>query len=369
MKSNVVMSKALIVLSTIAFLCAFIRPVKALADPTRIGFSSSLMYENLSFDIYQTGAGDVTYTITASGTPTFEFDELNVNGWLSTTYSDGTRNIIIDSDMNVTGNQYNVSGNIDLSDLEFTVEASGGTVQNTYRYYYTKIQRIAISYDAPVTGVIYVTPTSIIESGYQLRPVQGCTVRITSADVSTGKMTIRATGESLIIFDLYKEYSMTTSMSTNNFFNFTSSTISEGTIETYETPVSDGETHSRLNIIQGWLSSIHSLLDQAQQGVDDLNDDLADKAQDLDDLGGSMHSTETDMFDSMDTALSNPQLNLNISSLVQAQSKPRNGFKWVADQLQYIAIDLGSGITAFWGYLFVFPLILGIAFIIVGRMK
>lgn len=375
MKSNTGMRKALISLSVIAFLCVFVtKPIKALTAPSRSGYTSSMFYENLNFEVYETGytSSNTSYSITMDGEASFSFDELNVNGYLSSQYNDGTRNIIIDSDMNVTGNQYNVGGSIDLSDITFSLEGdqgSGGNITSSYRYTYTKVQRIAIGFSGPAAGYIKVTPTNVRETGWSYRPLEGCTVLITTADASTNTFTVRPNGNNYAYFELYKTYENVTSLTTNTFVTITSSSFDDTGIIAYESPVSDESTHGLIATVNNWLESIHTLLNQAQQGVSDLNDDLADKAQDLDDLGTSMHSTETNIFDSMDTALNAPEINLNISNLISSKSKPRNAFKWVADQLQYIAVDLGSDITDFWGYLFIFPLILGIAFIIIGRMR
>lgn len=363
-----------IMMITSLSLCLGFSHVKALDNPSRSGYTSSLFYENLNFEVYETGytTSNNSYSITMDGEATFSFDELNINGYLSSQYNDGTRNIIIDSDMNVTGNQYNVGGSIDLSDITFSLEGdqgSGGTITSSYRYTYTKVQRIAIGFSGPAAGFVKVTPINVRETGWSYRPLEGCTVLITTADASTNTFTVRPNGNNYAYFELYKTYENVTSLTTNAFVTITSSSFDDTGIIAYESPVSDESTHSLIGTVNNWLESIHTLLNQAQQGVSDLNDDLADKAQDLDDLGSSMHSTETNIFDSMDTALSAPEINLNISDLISAKSKPRKAFKWVADQLQYIAVDLGSDITEFWGYLFIFPLILGIAFIIIGRMK
>ena len=88
------MKKAIALMSCIsALLSSGLSHVSALGTPSRVAYSSSIMYENVSFDVYQTSNSNITYTITCSGSPTFSFDEFNVNGWLSSQDGNGVRNI------------------------------------------------------------------------------------------------------------------------------------------------------------------------------------------------------------------------------------------------------------------------------------
>lgn len=353
-----------IMMITSLSLCLGFSHVKALDNPVRSGYTSSLFYENLNFEVYATGytTSNNSYSITMDGEATFSFDELNINGYLSSQYNDGTRNIIIDSDMNVTGNSYGVGGTIDLSDITFSLEGeqgSGGTITSSYRYTYTKVQRIAIGFTDNAMGYIKITPNTVRETGWSYRPLNGCTVLITTADQSTNTFTVRPNGNKYAYFEIYKTYENVNSLTTNNFITITSSSFDDANVIAYENPVKDETSH---NI----LTQIYNTLIQAQQGVEEVNQGLKDKADDLQELGDSMHSTETNIFDSMDSALNDNKLKLNISSLINANSKPRNSFKWVSEQMQYIVEDIGNN---YWTYMFVFPLILGIAFMIIGRKK
>lgn len=349
---------------TSIFLTAFsFVSVFALKQPTVTNTSTSVLYNDFDVEYYPTGFDSDNYStlsITSSGSPTFEVTDLQINGNTTAFNGNGQGSVILDSDLTIYNNQFNVVGDIDLSTVRFTALSndsySTGSITSTYRYSYQKVQHITIRLDAPAYGLIRI-PFTRSEEGYS---VYGLNNVIAYGSVYNGvpMIVVLVTGDSVINLELSKIYTHVTTISTNAFISFNRADFITD-LQPYETPVSDESTHSLLNeLVNGNVSNEVKDLNNGKSELDNTSSNLLS-------LSDNLHDTETQTLTLMNESLNNDSLSpdrlnqmMNITEFSFAQ-------EFVRDRMNFFLDSKHSALLI----IFVVPLILGIALKIIGRLR
>lgn len=298
----------------------------------------------------------------------------------------------------------------------YDFDESGGTGNGIGRY--TKVQRVSVRFTDLASGLVLLTPSWDSSVTSSIKQLVTSNIRCYECTVtySNDKFYIRPAGTMQCTFEvLYPNYATSSlSFNTTPYFTFTASSFDDSGLLGYELPVYDRLVHSDLTALYTETHAINTIVSTLGSDISDIafntsntNAELTvieQKVTGLDDKmrinngltesilnqlqntsagqtsitensqkqttaktdSNTIHTIDGAVLDSMDTALNNPALNVDIVSSINSEPNAQTTFQWVATQMQHI-VSLGQDITPMWEFMFVAPLVVGVALMIIGR--
>lgn len=274
---------------------------------------------------------------------------------------------------------------------------------------YSKVQRVSVRFTDLASGILKLTPTWDSSATSSIQSIVTSNIRCFNCTVtySGGDFVIRPAGAMDVTFEvIYLNYASGSLLfNTTPFFTFTASSFDDSGITAYEVPISDSYSHanqtsiynavdgveSALNVIgqntldtatntdtlvtltQGTNTAITQSNSYLNQILSNLNQSSstdvsnnASKQSTLSSQSSSIHSVDTGVLDSMDTALDNEAVKYDVSAKITSTPNASTSFSWVSNQMQRM-VSLGSDITPMWEFMFVAPLVVGLALTIIGK--
>lgn len=252
-----------------------------------------------------------------------------------------------------------------FDDSSTTLTLTGSTPSQvvSMKYSYALVQRVFIGFDRPAVGFFDVNYS--VNSGRTLstyrQPYSDSSVYL--PNWSSGTASFRAYGTSVVQVDFIEYHYGESSINISPFITWDSNSFKNYTVA-YEAPVSDNDSHDLLTSVLNALNGSGG----SQSAVNSANQNVNDSVSGLSSQGTQMHTTETNIMNSMDTALQSEHLQTDVVSEIRGNNNLNSSLSWVSHQITRVITGFND-ITPMWEFMFILPLILGIGLVIIGRMR